>query len=42
MDKNQNQKWDTGNYLKKINPERTIHNLEKIKIRANWIIRENI
>ena len=41
-DKNQNQKWDTGNYLKKINPERTIHNLEKIKIRANWIIRENI
>ena len=28
--------------LKKINPERTIHNLEKIKIRANWIIRENI
>ena len=41
-DKNQNQKWDTGNYLKKIKPEKTIHNLEKIKVRANWIIRENI
>lgn len=41
-DKNKNMKWDSGNYLKKINAERTIHSLEKIKIRANWIIRESI
>ena len=41
-DKNNNSKWDTGNYLEKINPEKTIHSIEKIKIRPNWIIRETI
>lgn len=41
-DKNKNMKWDSGNYLKKINAEITIHSIEKIKIRANWIIRESI
>ena len=41
-DKNKNMKWDSGNYLKKINAESTFHSLEKIKIRANWIIRESI
>ena len=41
-DKNENYKWDSGNYLNKINPEETIHSLEKIKIRANWVIREKI
>ena len=41
-DKNQNQKWDSGNFLKKVSPENTVHSLEKIKIRANWIIRESI
>ena len=41
-DKNENYKWDSGNYLNKIKPEETIHSLEKIKIRANWVIREKI
>jgi len=41
-DENKNMKWDSGNYLKKINPEETVHSIEKIKVRANWIIRETI
>ena len=41
-DKNENYKWDSGNYLNKIKPEETIHSLDKIKIRANWVIREKI
>ena len=41
-DKNENHKWDSGNYLNKIKPEETIHSSEKIKIRANWVIREKI
>ena len=31
-----------GTNLNKIKPEETIHSLEKIKIRANWVIREKI
>lgn len=41
-DKNKNKVWDTGNYLKKIEPEETLKSNDKIKIRANWIIRENL
>ena len=41
-DENKNMKWDPGNYLKKVNPEETAHSIEKIKVRANWIIRETI
>lgn len=41
-DKNENYKWDSGNYLNKIKPEETLHSLERIKIRANWVIREKI
>ena len=41
-DKNENSKWDSGNYLKKIKPEETIHSSQIIKVRANWIIREKI
>ena len=41
-DKNENYKWDSGNYLNKIKPEETIHSSEKIKIRANWVIREKV
>ena len=35
-DKNKNQIRDTGNYLKKIQPEETIHFPKEIDIRANW------
>jgi uncharacterized protein (DUF2141 family) len=35
-DDNTNEKWDTGNYQKKIQPEKTIYNKELINIRSNW------
>lgn len=35
-DDNRNGKWDTGNYLKKIQPEKVIYNSELINIRSNW------
>ncbi|WP_375325710.1 Ig-like domain-containing protein [Flagellimonas sp. GZD32] len=41
FDANENGKWDTGNYLKKIQPERISYYPGVIKIRANWIERHN-
>lgn len=35
-DANKNNKWDTGNYLKKLQPEKVEYYLNPIKIRANW------
>lgn len=35
-DTNENGKWDTGNYLKKIQPEKVGHYPDIIEIRANW------
>ena len=35
-DLNENGKWDTGNYLNHILPERTLLFDENINIRANW------
>tara|TARA_R110002050_G_scaffold110892_1_gene223529 strand:- start:15282 stop:16895 length:1614 start_codon:yes stop_codon:yes gene_type:complete len=35
-DSNKNKKWDTGNYLKKIQPERVSHSPKVIEMRANW------
>lgn len=35
-DTNRNKKWDTGNYLKKLQPERIEYYINPIKIRANW------
>ncbi|MCW3104898.1 MAG: hypothetical protein JWO09_3338 [Bacteroidetes bacterium] len=35
-DANGNWKWDSGDYLKKIQPERVIFNPETITIRSNW------
>jgi hypothetical protein len=37
-DKNGNKKWDTGNYLKKIQPERVFYSSDTIELRANWDI----
>jgi hypothetical protein len=37
-DKNGNKKWDTGNYLKKIQPERVFYSSDTIELRANWEI----
>lgn len=35
-DRNRNGKWDTGNYLKKIQPEEVEFYQEKITVRSNW------
>ena len=35
-DSNNNGKWDPGNYLKKIQPEKAITLPQKLSIRANW------
>ena len=35
-DTNGNKKWDTGNYLKKLQPERVSHSPTVIEMRANW------
>ena len=36
FDSNANGTWDTGNYLKKIQPERVIYYPSVIEMRANW------
>lgn len=36
FDENENGKWDTGNYLKKIQPERISYFPDIIEVRANW------
>ena len=36
FDTNKNRKWDTGHYLKGIQPERVAHFPDIIEIRANW------
>ena len=37
-DINKNGKWDTGNYLLHIQPEKVFYNPSKINVRANWDI----
>ena len=36
IDENHNNKWDTGDYLKKMQPERMINYLDPIQVRSNW------
>lgn len=36
FDKNENGKWDTGNYWKKLQPEKIVLRKEVFNIRANW------
>jgi uncharacterized protein (DUF2141 family) len=36
MDANNNGKWDTGNYWRKLQPERVISRKQRLQIRANW------
>lgn len=35
-DRNANRKWDTGNFLKNLQPEKVRYYPEEIEIRANW------
>lgn len=40
FDDNANRQWDTGNYLKKIQPEKTSYYPKEIEVRANWELNE--
>jgi uncharacterized protein (DUF2141 family) len=42
IDDNNNNKWDTGNYLLKIQPESVIYFEEELKVRANYFLEGNI
>jgi uncharacterized protein (DUF2141 family) len=42
FDDNKNEKWDTGSFLKKIQPERVFYYETEIKLKANWTINEVI
>jgi len=35
-DNNANFKWDTGNLLQKLQPEKVIYNAEPVNTRPNW------
>ena len=38
IDSNKNNKWDTGNYLKKVLPEKIIYYSEELELRANYYL----
>jgi hypothetical protein len=40
-DRNNNLRWDTGNYKRKIQPEDVIYFPKTLEIRSNWDIEEN-
>ena len=40
IDENKNKKWDTGSFLKKVEPEKTFHFDKELDVRANWILEE--
>lgn len=35
-DANRNKKWDTGDLLRKIQPEKTSYMMDQVKVKANW------
>ncbi len=39
-DENKNKVWDTGNYLKKLQPEKVIYYPSLLEVRANWSLNE--
>jgi len=41
-DVNSNGEWDTGNYLKKIQPEPVFYFEKPITVRANWDVKQDI
>lgn len=42
FDANGNKKWDTGNFLKRIQPEKVFYYPVEIKLKANWTVNEVI
>jgi len=41
LDKNGNGRWDTGNFLKKIQPERVLIHPKIFEVKSNWELEEN-
>lgn len=41
IDKNNNKKWDTGNFLLRQKPENIIYYQEELKVRANYFLEGN-
>jgi hypothetical protein len=41
FDKNQNDQWDSGNFSRKIQPEKVMYYEKIIEVRANWDIEES-
>lgn len=39
-DRNRNKKWDTGNYLQRLQPEKVYHLPKEIDLRPNWEVSE--
>lgn len=42
LDKNFNGEWDTGEYLKHLQPEEVLYYKDKIQVRSNWDIEVNV
>lgn len=42
IDTNDNKKWDTGNFLQKLQPEKIIYFTEELEVRANYFLEGNI
>ncbi|WP_139957070.1 Ig-like domain-containing protein [Flavicella sediminum] len=40
FDSNNNKKWDSGNFLEKIQPENVVYFRKELKLRANWTVNE--
>ena len=40
IDSNDNNQWDTGNYLDKIQPEEVYYLTQEIDLRANWDVNQ--
>ncbi|MCK5346329.1 MAG: hypothetical protein KAR20_23125, partial [Candidatus Heimdallarchaeota archaeon] len=41
LDSNKNRRWDTGNYIRNIQPERVFFFPKTIEIRGNWDVEED-
>jgi hypothetical protein len=40
-DRNNNRRWDTGNYKKNLQPETVLYLPKTVEIRANWDVEES-